>query len=375
MIDYRQDFRRPAGIRALLSAIERQLAAMPTPSRPWQLMEICGGHTHAIFRHGLDRLLPDCIEFLHGPGCPVCVLPVEIIDQAVSLARRPDVILCSYGDALRVPGSQGSLLAARAAGADVRVIYAPLDLLALARRHPNAKVVLLAIGFETTTPATAALLEVARAQGIDNLRVLVHHLMMGPPLRALLADGGCRVDGFIGPGHVSLVTGQAPFDFIPREFGLPVVISGFEPTDLLASVLMLLRQLAQGRAEVSIQYRRAATEAGNRAAQALIQRVFEPAPSTAWRGLGELPGSGWQLNPAYAAFDARALLGGGAGPAAPPPAGCGCDAVLKGQIKPADCPLFGRACRPASPVGALMVSAEGACAAWYHYRHEERQDG
>ncbi|MFC6671449.1 hydrogenase formation protein HypD [Marinobacterium aestuariivivens] len=367
---YIDEFRDPSVVRNLVRAIEKQAAELPVKDLPWQIMEVCGGHTHAIFRFGLDRLLPDNLEFVHGPGCPVCVLPQSVIDQAVQLARRPGTLLCSYGDAMRVPGNRGSLLAARAAGAAVQVVYGPRDALELARRHPDKTVVFLAIGFETTAPATALALRSARAEGLSNFRALSHLVLIEPPLRALLADPGLRIDGFIGPGHVSLVTGTAPFEFIPAEYRKPLVIGGFEPVDLLQSVLMLLRQFARDEARIEIQYRRAATPGGNRAAQAAVSEVFEPAPQSDWRGLGLLPRSGLQLRDDYRDFDALPLLDVVDDAPGQDPR-CGCAAVLSGKMKPVQCPLFGRECTPKDPRGALMVSSEGACAAWYQYRLQD----
>jgi len=384
-VKYIDEFRDPEVVRRLVGEIHQAAAQLPPRPRPWQLMEICGGHTHAIFRFGLDRLLPASIEFVHGPGCPVCVLPQTVIDQAVALAHRPEVILCSYGDAVRVPGNRGSLLTARAQGARVEVVYSPRDALAMARDNRAKTVVFLGIGFETTAPATALAVRSAAAEGLDNFRLLSHLVRIEPPLRALLQDPELSLDGFIGPGHVSLVTGCVPFQFIPAEYRKPVVVSGFEPVDLLQSVLMLLRQLSQDEPCVEIQYRRAATESGNRAARAAVEEIFEPAPVTEWRGLGLLPASGYRLKAAYRRFDARPLLSSARDTKSTPQDDprCGCAAVLSGKIKPDHCPLFGNTCTPASPRGALMVSSEGACAAWYQYRqpqaiqpepHQERRN-
>ncbi|MCP8690341.1 hydrogenase formation protein HypD [Marinobacterium sedimentorum] len=380
---YIDEFRDPAAVAQLVDQIRCRAAALPPREQPWQLMEICGGHTHTIFRFGLDQLLPDNIEFIHGPGCPVCVLPQSVIDQAIELAQRPDTLLCSYGDAMRVPGHNGSLLQARADGAHTQVVYSPRDALDMAHRHPGTQVVFLAIGFETTAPATALAIRAAALAGLTNFRVLCHLVMIEPPMRALLADPELRIDGFIGPGHVSLVTGNAPFEFIPAEYHKPVVISGFEPVDLLHSVLLLLQQLQHNQARIEIQYRRVATAGGNRGARQPVEAVFEPGPLAEWRGLGLLPHSGLQLRPAYRAFDAAALLMDSTQPAttqatAPAPEAdprCRCTAVLSGKLKPGQCPLFGRECTPNAPLGALMVSSEGACAAWYQYRHQGPSDG
>jgi hydrogenase expression/formation protein HypD len=375
---YIDEFRAPEAVARLVEKIRQHTATLPPREQPWQLMEICGGHTHTIFRFGLDQLLPDNIEFIHGPGCPVCVLPQRVIDQAIALAQRPDTLLCSYGDAMRVPGHHGSLLQARAEGARVQVVYSPRDALDMARRHPDTLVVFLAIGFETTAPATALAIRAAARDGVTNFRVLCHLVLIEPPLRALLEDPELRIDGFIGPGHVSLVTGNAPFEFIPAEYHKPVVISGFEPLDVLQSVLLLLEQLQQGQARIEIQYRRVATAQGNPGARAPLEDVFEPAPLAEWRGLGQLPHSGLQLRPDYGTFDATPLLLDSpqlatlqaSEPIAQADSRCRCAAVLSGKLKPGQCPLFGRECKPDTPVGALMVSSEGACAAWYQYRHD-----
>ncbi len=380
---YVDEFRAPEVVARLVDKIRQSAAALPPREHPWQLMEICGGHTHTIFRFGLDQLLPDNIEFIHGPGCPVCVLPQSVIDQAVALAQRPDTLLCSYGDAMRVPGYHGSLLQARADGARVQVVYSPRDALDMARRYPDTQVVFLAIGFETTAPATALAILAAAREGLTNFRVLCHLVLIEPPLRALLADPDLRIDGFIGPGHVSLVTGNAPFEFIPTEYHKPVVISGFEPVDLLQSVLLLLEQLQQGQARIQIQYRRVATAQGNPGARTPVTEVFEPAPQAEWRGLGPLPHSGLQLRPGYRDFDATPLLQDSPQPASLQPTvpsaeadpRCRCAAVLSGKLKPGECPLFGRECTPDTPLGALMVSSEGACAAWYQYRHQGAANG
>ncbi|AWK85668.1 hydrogenase formation protein HypD [Azospirillum thermophilum] len=366
------EFRDPAQVRALLARIGRLVDRIGgTRDRPVTIMEICGGHTHAIFRFGLHRLTPEGLEFVHGPGCPVCVLPMARVDDCVELAQRPGVLLTTFGDAVRVPGTRGSLLQAKADGADVRIVYSPLDALELARRTPGREVVFFALGFETTMPATAAAVLQAEREGIANFTLFCNHITVPPPLRALLQDPDMRLDGFVGPGHVSMVIGTEPYRFIAEEFHRPVVVSGFEPADLLQSVAMVLEQIAQGRAAVENQYARVVRPEGNPRALALMDRVFEPRDRFEWRGLGEIDSSGMRMRERYAAFDAERKfgVGYGAGRARPAPEsdGCRCGDVVKGAMKPPACPLFGTACTPQSPVGALMVSSEGSCAAYHQY--------
>lgn len=364
-----EDFRDPAAARHLLAAIARTCDRIgATAEDPVRIMEICGGHTHAIFRHGLDKLTPPGVEFLHGPGCPVCVLPMQRVDDAVEIARRPGVIFTTFGDAMRVPGTKGSLMQAKARGADIRIVYSPLDALALARREPEREVVFFGLGFETTTPATALTILQAAREGVVNFSVFCNHITVPPPIRALLQDPDMALDGFIGPGHVSMVIGLRPYDFIARDFGKPIVVAGFEPLDLLQSVLMVLTQIAEGRAEVENQYARVVPENGNPASLAAIAEVYEPRPSFAWRGLGEIDASGLRVRAAYAVFDAEEKFGIGYGAGAvAEPEGCACGAVMTGRIRPTACPQFGTGCTPATPLGALMVSSEGACAAYWQY--------
>ncbi|WP_116473243.1 hydrogenase formation protein HypD [Zobellella maritima] len=362
------DFRDATRVRVLLSAIAREAEPVAAHlGRPLQLMEVCGGHTHAIFRFGLHQLLPDTIEFIHGPGCPVCVLPVEAVDQAVSLARREGVILASFGDPLRVPGSRGSLLQARAEGAEVKVLYSPYDALALAKGNPHKQVVFFAIGFDTTMPSIACSLLAADRAGIGNLRFLCHHIRLLPTLNGLLEAGDIRLDGFVGPGHVSMVIGSRVYQPIASHYHKPLVIAGFEPVDFLQALYQLVLQLAQGRCAIENAYGRVVAEAGNPAALKAIDQVFESGVDSHWRGLGTVPGSGVRLRARYRHLDAAALLD----PDAPTEAVAEpayCNAVLTGRIKPHQCPLFRRHCTPEHPVGALMVSSEGACAAYYQYR-------
>jgi hydrogenase expression/formation protein HypD len=337
-----------------------------TVTRPWTLMEICGGQTHAILRAGLDRLLPQGVRLLHGPGCPVCVTPIERIDQAIELAARPDVILCSFGDMLRVPGSVGDLLAARAAGGDVRAVYSPLDALALAQREPQRQVVFFAVGFETTAPAAAAAVRQAAALGVGNFSLLMAQVRVPPAIAAILAAPDCRVQGFLAAGHVCTVMGQGEYAPLVARFGVPIVVTGFEPVDILLGVLACVRQLEAGQARLENAYARAARADGNPAARALLEDVFEPV-TRRWRGLGAVPDGGLGLRPAYAAFDAAARFGLADREAAEP-AACRAGEVLQGRLKPAECPAFGRDCTPQRPLGAPMVSSEGACAAYYRYR-------
>lgn len=367
------EFRDPALAQALLSRIDQLMTQTPLAEREVvRVMEVCGGHTHTIFRYGLDQLLPQGLELVHGPGCPVCVLPRACIDTAIAMAQQPDVILASFGDALRVPGSHKSLLQARAEGVDVRTVYSPLDALELARKHPDKRVVFLAIGFETTIPATAMTLIQAEQEGVDNFSMLARHISIIPTLQALLDDPELAVDAFIGPGHVSMVIGTAPYQFVSQRYQRPLVVSGFEPLDLLQSIHMVLKQLSTGQSKVENQYARVVSEAGNAQACAAIHAVFEPAKSSEWRGLGAIEGSGLQFRAAFSHFDAEQRFAAElqSEPAATPEYAC-CGEVLRGSLKPHACPLFGRECTPEHPVGALMVSSEGACAACYQYRGDE----
>jgi hydrogenase expression/formation protein HypD len=368
---YVEEFRDPAAARGLLAEIARLADAIGAGrDRPVHIMEICGGHTHAIFRYGLDKLVHEGIEFIHGPGCPVCVLPRSRVDEAVALAERPGVIFTTFGDAMRVPGTQRSLMQAKAAGADIRMVYSPLDALELARRNPGREVVFFGLGFETTTPSTALSIQQAAREGLENFSVFCNHITVPPPIKALLDDPGMMLDGFVGPGHVSMVIGTHAYDFIARDYGKPIVVAGFEPLDLLQSVVMVLRQIAGGRACVENQYARVVPEHGNPVSLAAIADVYKPRPTFEWRGLGEIDASGLRIRPRYRAFDAEEKfgIGYGAGPRqAAEPDGCACGAVMAGRIKPTQCPRFGRGCTPDMPLGALMVSSEGACAAYWQY--------
>lgn len=401
--------------RELARGLAAAIAAEADPGRTYRLMEFCGGHTHAIFRYGVQDLMPANVRFVHGPGCPVCVLPTARLDQAMAMTERHGLILCTYADLMRVPASnRRSLLQAKAAGADIRMVYSTQDALAIARANPGRQVVFFAIGFETTTPPTAVALKQARAEGLGNFSVFCNHVLTPPAMRAILASaggpevesrdggktsatpiapnggeispavvasakpaapspgpapdpaGGLAIDGILGPSHVSTVIGSAPYAFVASEFGKPLVIAGFEPLDVMQASLMLIRQINAGRAEVENQYLRAVTPEGNRKAQALMAEVLTRRDTFEWRGLGFLPDSAQRLNNAYADFDAERRF-----PVAVPPScevkGCECPAVLRGVKEPADCRLFGTVCTPENPMGSCMVSSEGACAAYWSY--------
>ncbi|MBU1694833.1 MAG: hydrogenase formation protein HypD [Verrucomicrobia bacterium] len=336
--------------------------------RTVRLMEVCGTHTMAAFRSGLRSLLPANVQLLSGPGCPVCVTPIDYVDQAVALAQRPDTVVATFGDMIRVPGTEASLEQARARGAQVRVVYSPLDALAEARANPGTAVVFLGVGFETTAPTTAwALREAAR--DTPNFYVLCGHKTMPQAMAALLDGGEVCVDGFLCPGHVSVIIGSKPYEFIPQKYGLPCVVAGFEGEDMAAAIRMALKQLAEGRAEVEVQYTRSVTREGNAKAQAAIREVFEDSDA-AWRGLGTLPGSGLRIRGEFSAHDAERLLAGLEIPPAREPAACRCGDVLRGACAPPECPLFGTLCTPGHPVGACMVSSEGTCAAYYQFREK-----
>ncbi len=353
--------RDPEAIRRAAEAIARCV------TRPWTLMEVCGGQTHAIVRHGIDAMLPEGVALVHGPGCPVCVTPAAAIDQAIALSQRPGVILCSFGDMLRVPGEAGSLLQARARGGDVRIVYGPLDAVELARREPDREVVFFAVGFETTVPATALAISLAERGGVANFSILPSHVLVPPAMEALLAAPDNRVQGFLAAGHVCVVMGLAAYAPIARRHRVPIVVTGFEPLDILQGVLLCVRQLEQGRAEVENQYARAVRPGGNAAAQTVIAEVFDVAPRV-WRGLGEIPDSGLRLRPTFAHRDAIARFGAPVARAVAPPSRCIAGTILRGVAKPPECPEFGRACTPEHPLGAPMVSGEGACAAYHRYR-------
>ena len=364
---YIDEFRDPAKARSLAAEIRGLLPRIAAARRrPLQIMEVCGGHTHSIFRYGIQQLLPDAVEFVHGPGCPVCVLPMGRVDDCLALAERPEVILATFGDAMRVPGSKKSLLQAKAEGADVRMVYSPLDALKLAHEHPQREVVFFGLGFETTMPSTALTLRQAKAEGVRNFSLFCNHITIIPTIKAILDSPDMMLDGFIGPGHVGMVIGTRPFEFIAGHYHKPITIAGFEPLDVLQALWMVLRQLAEGRCEVENQYDRIVPETGNPAALAAIHEVFELREFFEWRGLGSIDHSGVRLRPAFAAFDAERRFQVPGVRIADPKA-CQCGEVLKGVIKPHQCKVFGSACTPEHPLGSLMVSSEGACAAYYRY--------
>jgi hydrogenase expression/formation protein HypD len=364
---FADEFRDRARAEALIGGIAETLKTIPLPSdRPLHVMEVCGGHTHSIFRYGLNRLVPPQIEFVHGPGCPVCVLPMGRVDDCVTIAEMPGVIFTTFGDAMRVPGSRKNLIQAKAEGADVRMVYSPLDALEIARRNPSREVVFFGLGFETTMPSTALTLLQAAREGVGNFSLLCQHITIIPTLKALLADPDNRIDGFIGPGHVSMIIGTQGYGFIPEEHGKPMVVAGFEPLDLLQSLLMVLRQLSEGRAAVENQYTRVVPEAGNRAALEAMGQVYEDREWSTWRGLGAIEHSGVRIRAAYRRFDAEHKFGLVPADVADPEI-CQCGEVVRGLLKPRQCRAFGTLCTPERPLGALMVSSEGACAAHYQY--------
>ena len=365
---YVDEFRDPALGRALAGEI---LAAVQ-PGRTHKIMEVCGGHTHAIYKYGIADLLPPEVELVHGPGCPVCVIPMGRVDDGIALARDEGVILTCFGDMMRVPGATGSFLEAKAQGADVRMVYSPLDALRIAKANPDREVVFYAIGFETTAPSTALTLQRARAEGVRNFSCLCSHVTIGPPLRALLEAPEIEIDGFIAPGHVATVIGARAFDFIPAEYGRPTVVTGFEPLDVLQAIRMLIAQLAEGRCEVENQYRRVVADEGNPHALRVMDEVFEVREDFEWRGLGVIAHSALRLSDAYAELDAeRRFTVPGA--RVEDPQACQCGEVLRGTIHPWECRVFGTGCTPERPIGTCMVSSEGACAAYYNYGRMGRE--
>jgi hydrogenase expression/formation protein HypD len=359
---YVSEYRDSRLVLATLDDIRRVV------TRPWVLMEICGGQTHSIVRHGLDDLLPTEVELVHGPGCPVCVTPLELVDKALAIAARPEVIFTSYGDMLRVPGTAHDLFGQRARGADVRVVYSPLDAVRLAQQNPDRQVVFFAIGFETTAPANAMSVLQARALGLENYSVLVSHVCVPPAMHAILGSPANRVQAFLAAGHVCAVMGYWQYPPIAAQYRVPIVVTGFEPLDLVQGILMAVRQLEACRAEVENAYTRAVSRAGNLPAQTVIEQVFE-VRDRKWRGLGLIPQSGWGLRPELAAFDAEQRFDVEAIQPAESPL-CIAGQILQGHQKPHQCPAFGRECTPDHPLGATMVSSEGACAAYYRYRPE-----
>lgn len=372
---FADEFRDPEKARTLIREIEGLAAPLAAARRrPLQVMEVCGGHTHTIFRYGLKAMLPaETIEFVHGPGCPVCVLPMGRVDDCVALARDPRVIFTTFGDAMRVPGSQGSLLQAKAGGADVRMVYSPLDALLIARDNPRREVVFFALGFETTMPSTALTVLQARREGIKNFSLFCNHITIIPTIKAILDSPDLRLDGFLGPGHVSMVIGNRPYDFIARHYRKPIVVAGFEPLDLLQSLWMVLKQIAEGRCEVENQYKRIVPEDGNEQAIAAVAEVFELREFFEWRGLGSIDHSGVRMRKEFSDYDAERKFSVPNLKIADPKS-CQCGEVLKGVIKPHQCKVFGTACTPEKPLGALMVSSEGACAAYYQFGRIDVKD-
>lgn len=348
----------------LASKLAAEIARMTT--QPLKLMEVCGGHTHTIFKYGIEDLLPTNITMIHGPGCPVCVIPLGRVDDAIAIALRPEVIFTTFGDMMRVPGSKTSMIQAKAEGADVRMVYSPLDALKIAKQNPDKQVVFLALGFETTAPSTAMTILQAAKDKLKNFSVFCNHILIVPALKALLDSPDLKLDGFLGPGHVSTTIGTLPYEFVPIEYGKPLVVSGFEPLDILQSVYMIIKQIIEGRAEVENQYGRVVVKEGNKRAMEAIFDVFEPRDYFEWRGLGSIAHSGMKLRSKYAEFDAEIRFSVPGLRIADPKA-CQCGEILKGVKKPWECKVFGTACTPETPIGSCMVSSEGACAAYYNF--------
>jgi hydrogenase expression/formation protein HypD len=363
-VKYLDEFNDPDLAGNLFAEIERVV------TRPWSIMEVCGGQTHSIIRNGIDQLLPDTIELIHGPGCPVCVTPLGVIDKALEIAARPDVIFCSFGDMLRVPGSEVDLFTVKCRGGDVRVVYSPLDAVRMAMANPDREVVFFAIGFETTAPANAMAVHLAASQGVENFSVLVSHVLVPPAIEAIVGSPSNRVDGFLAAGHVCSVMGTWQYGPLVERHGVPIVVTGFEPLDVLDGIRRVVLQLEAGEARVENAYPRVVTDAGNLPAQDMVNDVFEVCDRR-WRGIGTIPASGWRLSDRYAAFDAETRFGVSELDS-PEAAACRSGEVLQGLIKPNQCEAFGTTCTPRTPLGATMVSSEGACAAYYQYR---RLDG
>jgi hydrogenase expression/formation protein HypD len=361
---YVDEYRDPKIAHAIAERIARKV------TRPWVLMEVCGGQTHTLMRYGIDELLPKEVELVHGPGCPVCVTPFEMVDRAIRIASIPDVIFTSYGDMLRVPGSEMDLFQARASGADVRIVYSPMEALKIARANPDRRVVFFGVGFETTAPANAMAVWQARREGLKNFSMIVAHVLVPPAMRLIMGSPTNRVQGFIGPGHVCTVMGFEQYDDLAKEFKIPIVVGGFEPLDLLEAIGMLVDQLEEGRAEVENQYSRSVNYEGNLPAQAILKEVFKVS-NRKWRGIGSIAESGFRLREEYELYDAEKVFGL-ENLNAEEPKECLSALVLQGLKKPVDCPAFGTRCTPMKPLGAPMVSTEGACAAYYQYRRHAR---
>ena len=365
---YIDEFRDPVKARSLVHEIQRladQVASQH--NRPLQLMEFCGGHTHTLFKYGIEGMLPASIEMVHGPGCPVCVLPMARVDDCVAIAEQPGVIFTTFGDAMRVPGTRKSLLQAKADGCDVRMVYSPMDALTLARKHPEREVVFFALGFETTMPSTALTLLQAHREGLRNFSLFCNHITTPATLRAILTDPDLMVDGFLAPGHVSMVIGTEPYAFVTRAYHKPLVIAGFEPLDILQSIWMLVKQMAEQRREVENQYARIVPAAGNTAGLKAMQEVYQTRAHSEFRGLGNIGDAGISIREAYAAYDAERKFNITPADSSHDPEHLKCADVLRGVFKPWECPAFGKACNPQTPLGALMVSPEGSCAAYYAY--------
>jgi hydrogenase expression/formation protein HypD len=365
---YVDEFRDAGKAKALASKI----AGLCEPGRQYKFMEVCGGHTHTIYKHGLEDYLPESITLIHGPGCPVCVIPMGRVDDAIHIARQPGVLMTSFGDMMRVPGGNGNFFDSNAEGTNIRMVYSPLDALKIARQRPDEKVVFMAIGFETTAPSTAVTLLRAKAEGLTNFSVFCNHVMILPAIKAILDSPDLRLDGFIGPGHVSTVIGCAPYRFIAEDYGKPLVVAGFEPLDILQSIYMLMVQLAEGRCEVENQYSRVVPWDGNLVALKAINETMQLRPYFEWRGLGFISHSAMRVREGYADFDAEHIFAVPGLRVADPKA-CQCGEVLKGVLKPWECKVFGTACTPETPIGTCMVSPEGACAAYYNFGRFSRQ--
>lgn len=362
------EYRDAAKARALAA----EIAKLADPAREYRFMEVCGGHTHAIYKHGIEDYLPENITLVHGPGCPVCVIPMGRVDDAIHIARQPEVLMTSFGDMMRVPGGDGNFFDSNAEGTNIRMVYSPLDALKAARRNPAQHVVFMAIGFETTAPSTAMTLLRAEQEGLKNFSVFCNHVTIIPAIKAILDSPDLRLDGFLGPGHVSTVIGCAPYRFIAEDYGKPLVVAGFEPLDVLQSIHMLLVQLAEGRSEVENQYRRVVPWQGNRTALEAISRTMRLRPYFEWRGLGFISHSALRLREEYSRFDAEERFEL-PGVRVADPKSCQCGEVLKGVLKPWECKVFGTACTPETPIGTCMVSPEGACAAYYNFGRFSRE--
>lgn len=364
---YVKEFRDPHKAQGLVREIDKLSKQLGhTSEHPLKIMEVCGGHTHSIFKYGIEEVLPENVELIHGPGCPVCVMPRGRLDDAIALAEYPNVIFATFGDAMRVPGSKKSLLQAKAQGADIRMVYSPLDSLEIARQNPDKEVIFFAIGFETTAPSTALTILQAEAEGIENFSIFSNHVLVVPALEALLSNPDLELQGFVGPGHVSMVIGTEPYRVISEKYQKPMVVSGFEPLDILQSIWMLLQQMVGGRCEVENQYSRVVKAGGNRVALEAMGKVFEVRDEFEWRGLGEISESGLKITESYACFDAEIKFCVPNKKVADA-AACQCGEILKGVLKPWQCKVFGTGCTPDNPIGTCMVSSEGACAAYYKY--------